>query len=213
MTSSCVFLFRFWFFFYLSFVQMRAHPPSMGGKSTRRLFTPSEFPVCLPPSGPLLFPPFSLLAFPLGPKARAMPAFSRSLQWRPCRCSTTRTLVVKVVVEFMAGNDKREEGGGGYFPLVLLVGQIALQTFLCIFSLHSFTYVVCSVGICRLNYFERICVPFLLRNQYSFRMFLFSDELDDEKMADFFMLLRKVKQKNRLKITLKKETSKNLFLF
>lgn len=121
MTSSCVFLFRFWFFFYLSFVQMRAHPPSMGGKSTRRLFTPSEFPVCLPPSDPLLFPPFSLLAFPLGPKARAMPAFSRSLQWRPCRCSTTRTLVVKVVVEFMAGNDKREEGGG-YFPLVLLVG-------------------------------------------------------------------------------------------
>lgn len=44
-------------------------------------------------------------------------------------------------------------------------------------------------------------------------MFLFSDEFDDEKMADFFMLLRKVKQKNRLKITLKKETSKNLFLF
>lgn len=76
-----------------------------------------------PPSGPLGFPPFSLLAFPLGQKARAMPAFSRSLQWRPCRCSTTRTLVVKVVVEFMAGNDEREEGGGECFPLVLLVGS------------------------------------------------------------------------------------------
>lgn len=133
---------------------MRAHPPSMGGKSTRRLFTPSEFPVSSPPpSGPLLFPPFSLLAFPLGLSARAMPAFSRSLQWRPRRCSTTSTVVVKAVVEFVAGND--EKGRGEYFPSWVVVGRQPFKHFYVFFFLqHSFTL--------KAFVFESLCEPIFI---------------------------------------------------
>lgn len=92
-----------------------------------------------PPSGPLLFPPFSLLAFPLGLSARAMPAFSRSLQWRPRRCSTTSTVVVKAVVEFVAGND--EKGRGEYFPSWVVVGRQPFKHFYVFFFFTTFIHV------------------------------------------------------------------------